>query len=351
MKYVKVKQQPSVLTPPPTSLSPAVCFFTTTGELSTVFMALSLYLYLLLVSLAVFPSPSQAASTHQRLVLLLYAPAPAVLMGPQLAAAGILGEQGGAHETFVGSVELILASIALLPIVASVWFARRVRSFPSPPGISGLLSELQAQIAEEVARSGGGGSGSANGFTGKGGARGHQESAAELAASALARPNGHGACGKCLHADGGQGAIFVETDRERVSVGVGVTLGPGFRVVACDCPQKDRAAPSGWCEFCRCVCKVCGGCKEATRALKASRGARGRQAGGEGEAGFSGEVGAAATVGVVSVAVLYAGLWAFGMRVMAAPCHCLWAMSAMGVVLCALQWGAWRDAASGLGKP
>lgn len=315
-----------------------------------VFMALSLSLYVLLVSLAIFPASSPTASTYQRLILLLYAPAPAVLMGPQLAAAGILARQGGAHEPFVASGELALASLALLPIIASVWFARRALPFPSPPGIGAVLAELKAQIEEDVARSLDGGDGGAGGFNGGGGAGGHQGSATALAAAALARPNGHGACGKCLHADGGHGAVFVETDQERVLVGAGVALGPGFRVVACDCPQRDRAAPSGWCEFCRCVCKVCGGCKEATRVLKASRGARGREAGGGEGAGFSEPVGAAAGVGVVSVAVLYAGLWAFGMRVMAAPCHSLWALSAMGGVLCALHWGVARDAASGLGR-
>ncbi|CAN0564569.1 unnamed protein product, partial [Ectocarpus sp. 12 AP-2014] len=66
-------------------------------------------------------------------------------------------------------------------------------------------------------------------------------------------------CGKCLHAEGGENAVFVETDRERVRVGPGVSLGPGFRVVACDCPQREPASPSTWCAFCRCVCKVCGG--------------------------------------------------------------------------------------------
>ncbi|CAN0417966.1 unnamed protein product [Laminaria digitata] len=320
-----------------------------------VFMALSLSLYILLVSLALFPASSPTASAHQRLLLLLYAPVPAVLMGPQLAAAGILANRGGAHESFVAARELVLASLALIPIIASVCFARRARSFPSPPGISGLLAELKAQVDEEVARSmdGAYGNGSAASISanGGGGSSGQQGSTAALAAAALARPNGHGACGKCLHADGGHGAVFVETDQERVQVGAGVALGPGFRVVACDCPQRERATPSSWCEFCRCVCKVCGGCKEATRALKASRVSRGREAGGGGGGpGFSEEVGAAAVVGVVSVAGLYAGLWAFGVRVVAAPCHSLWALSAMGAVLCALHWGVAIDAASGLGR-
>ena len=123
------------------------------GELSMAFMALSLSLYVLLVSLAIFPASSTAASAHQRLILLLYAPVPAVLMGPQLAAAGILAQRGGAHESFVASEELAQASLALLPIIASVWFARRARPFPSPPGISGFLAELKAQVDEDLATS------------------------------------------------------------------------------------------------------------------------------------------------------------------------------------------------------
>lgn len=342
--------QSFVCTRRPHFIPPPLRYTIGTGELSMVLMALSLSLYILLVSLTIFPASSPTASAHQRLILLLYAPAPAVLMGPQLAAAGILARQGGPHESFVASAELALVSLALLPIIASVWFARRARPFPSPPGIGGLLAELKARMEEEIARSMDGGDGSTGGFNGRGRTSGRRDSAAALAAAALARPNGHGACGKCLHADGGPGAIFVETDQERVLVGAGVTLGPGFRVVACDCPQREPATPSAWCEFCRCVCKVCGGCKEATRILKASRGARGREAeGGEGE-GFSEQVGVAAGVGVVSVAALYAGLWAFGMRVMAVPCHALWALSAMGTILCALHWAVARDEASRFGR-
>lgn len=313
-----------------------------TGELSMVFLALSLSLYMLLVSLVLFPASLPAASTHQRLLLLLYAPAPALLVGLQLSAAGVFLRGGGSHEPFVGSGELVLASLALLPMLASVWFARRARPFPSPPNIHGFLAELQAQMEEEVARANGGSVGGSRWERGSGG-----DSAAALAAAALERPNGHGACGKCLHADGGQGAIFVETEQEQVAVRAGVTVGPGFRVVACDCPHRERAAPSSWCEFCRCVCKVCGGCKEATRALRDSRFARGQGAELREETGLSDLLGAAAAVGLVSVAVLYVGLWAFGMRIMAAPCHSLGALAAMGCILCGLHWGVARDAAKG----
>lgn len=315
-----------------------------------VFLMLSVYLYALLGSLALFPSHSPVAATHQHLVLFLYAPVNALLIGPQMAAAGILLRRGGtSHEPFVGSAELALTSLALLPIIASVWLARRARPFPSPPGLHAFWAEFQTQWAEEVARANGRSSYGGYGMEGSGGS----SAAAGLAAAALERPNGHGACGKCLHADGGSGAIFVETDKERVSIGAGVTLGPGFRVVACDCPQREPAAPSSWCEFCRCVCKVCGGCKEAARAMRGARGAaRGAGGGtGRGREGLSDELGAASSIGLVSVVVLYAGLWAFGMKMMAEPCHALTALMTIGVVLCGMHWGVAKDTASGRGRP
>ena len=44
----------------------------------------------------------------------------------------------------------------------------------------------------------------------------------------------------------------------RVQVGRGVLVGPGFRVVKCDCrPHHERA--SDYCPFCLCRCKACGG--------------------------------------------------------------------------------------------
>lgn len=346
MNHLTKVSLPSPLPPSflPVSLSLSLSVL---GELSMVFFVLSLALYALLVSLAIFPAKAKTtaatALTHQRLLLLLYAPAPALLMGLQLAAAGVLLDKGGVHEPFVSSEELALASLALLPIIASVWFARRARPFPSPPGIHRFLSELQAQMEEEVTRANGGS------IPVKVEPRG--SSAADLAAMALERPHGHGACGKCLHADGGHGAVFVETDKERVCIGAGVTLGPGFRVVACDCPRREPAAPSGWCEFCRCVCGVCGGCKDAARALKKSRDfSRGRGPEGGEKTGLSDELGAASAVGLVIVAVLYVGLWAFGMRMMSAPCHCLGALAAIGVAMCGLHWGLARDAKMALKK-
>ncbi|CAN0076424.1 unnamed protein product [Hapterophycus canaliculatus] len=308
-------------------------------------MMLSVCLYALLGSLVLFPSHSPVAASHQHLVLCLYAPLNALLNGPQLAAAGILLRRGGAsHEPFVGSAELALTSLALLPIIASVWLARRAHPFPSPPGLHAFWAEFQAQWAEEVARANGGSIDGGYGMEGSGGS-----TVAGMAAAALERPNGHGACGKCLHADGGIGAIFVETNKDRVSIGAGVTLGPGFRVVACDCPQREPAAPSSWCEFCRCVCKVCGGCKEAVRAMRGARvtSTGGGSGTGRGREGLSDQLGAASSIGIVSVVVLYAGLWAFGMKMMAAPCHALTALATIGIVLCGMHLGVAKDAASG----
>lgn len=312
-----------------------------------VFTILSLSLYALLVSIALFPSHSPAAANHQQLVLLLYAPVYALLLGPHIAAAGILSRAGGPHDPFVAPAELAVASLALVPIIASVWQARRARPFPSPPSMHAFLAEFQALLAEEVARANGMSAGGVAGGERVGGG----STPAARAAAALERPHGHGACGKCFHPDGGPGAIYVETDKDRVAVGGGVTLGPGFRMVACDCPKREPAAPSGWCEFCRCVCKVCGGCKEAVRAARVTR--AGGSGGGIGVGGGGGggggaladALGAAAAVGIVAVVVLYVGLWAFGMRMMAAPCHALVALAVAGAALCGVHWGLAKDAA------
>ncbi|CAM9406051.1 unnamed protein product [Ectocarpus sp. 6 AP-2014] len=333
------------------SLPPTFREVTMKNELSIVFMMLSVSLYALLGSLVLFPSHAPAAANHQHLVVFLFAPINALLNGPQIAATGILlRRQGPSHEPFVASSELALASLALLPIIASVWLARRARPFPSPPGMHAFLAEFQFQLAEEVARANGG---SIAGGTADG--RGSSGGIAALAAAALERPNGHGACGKCLHADGGEGAVYVETDRDRVRVGPGVSLGPGFRVVACDCPQREPASPSTWCEFCRCVCKFCGGCKEAVRAIRGGRvssreGRRGAGGAGGGAKDLSDVLGAAASMALVSVLVLYVGLWAFGMRMVAVPCHGLIALAVIGAVLCGMHWGVQKDAASGRRK-
>ena len=297
-------------------------------------MVLSLALYALLVSLALFPATLPAVATHQRLLLLLYAPVPAVLIGPQIAASQLLLGRGGMHECFVRWGEMALVSLALLPIISSVWFARRSRPFPSPASMHTFIVNLRRQMEEEAARAYGVGSFDRGDFgTGA-------STAVDLAAVALEHPNGHGACEICLHADGGHGAVFVETGQELVSIGGGVTLGPGFMVVACDCPRREPATPSSWCEFCRCVCEVCGGCKDAVRALRGSRASKGRV---EKETANE-DLQAASAIGLVSVAVLFLSLWAFSMRLMSEPCHALVAMSGMGVIICGLHWGVAKDA-------
>lgn len=309
-------------------------------------MIMSFSLYALLGSLVLFPSHMPVAANHQHLVLFLYAPIFALILGPQMAATDILLHRGGAmHDPFVASAELALTSLALLPIITSVWLARRARPFPSPPGIHAVWAEFQARWAEEVARANGGGVGGVAGWEND--RVGGESTASILADEALAQMNGHGTCGACLHADGGPGAIFVETDKERVSIGGGVSLGPGFRVVACDCPKREPAAPSSWCEFCRCICKVCGGCKEAVRAVRGARvGARGGR-GGAGVGGLDDEIRVASSVALVAVIVLYSGLWMLGMRMVATPCHALSALTVIGAVLCGMHWGLGKDEKSG----
>lgn len=293
---------------------------------------LSLVLYGLLVSLAVFPATSQGVATHQRLLLLLYAPAPVVLVGPQVAAVQLLLGRGGLHESFVGWGEMGMTSLAMLPIILSVWFARCAYPFPSPRSIRGFLIDLRRQM-EEVSRCNGGIS------PGQGAYRTYQKGAIELEYS-----EEHGRCMACLHEDGGYGAVYVETGVQLEYVGGGVTVGPRFRVVACDCPRREPASPSSWCEFCRCVCDICGGSREAARLLKGSRVLRGRAE----EMVASEELRATSAVGLVSAAVLYLGLWAFGMKLMSEPCYALVAMSGMGVMVCCLHWGDVKDGDNGL---
>lgn len=245
-----------------------------------------------------------------------------------MAAVQLLLGRGGPHESFVGWGEMGLASLATLPIISSLWFARRARPFPSPPSIRGFLMDLRRRMEEEVARSNGGVS------TGQGAYGTRQKGAVELEYS-----EEHGTCTACLHEDGGYGAVYVETEVQLEYVGGGVTVGPGFRVVACDCPRREPASPSSWCEFCRCVCDICGGSREAVRLLKGSRVFRGRAE----EMVASEELRATSAVGLVSAAVLYLGLWAFGMKLMSEPCYALVAMSGMGAMMCCLHWGLAKD--------
>lgn len=310
--------------------------------MSVVFLALSLSLYALLGSMAVFPSASSIGATfHQRLLVLLYAPVPALLIGPQLAAAGLLYRNAGPkYPSFIAPGELMLMSLAILPMLLSAWNARQGKQFPAAPSIRGFVAEWQALMQEELSRNNGGSVPRGNGYTHGAAGAGGSDTAADLAREALEMPHGHSACGKCLHADGGKGAVFVETCEGMVSVGGGVTVGPGFRVTACDCPRREPAAPSTWCEFCRCVCDTCGGCKEAVRAVRRSN-MEGRPGAGRGcvNGAESGQIGPAGVVGVVSVGVMYVGLWCGGMTMLAEPCHCLWALAVVGMILCGMQRG------------
>lgn len=311
-----------------------------------IFLALSGSLYALLASLAIFPSSSSAGVLfHQRLVLLLYFPTLFILMGPQLAAAGLVFHHPGPqHETFISAGGLCLTCLALLPMLLSSWFARRGKSFPSPPSIRQFVSYVRAQIEDEALRAKNGGHLPHRNYGGDGSRRG--VSATDAALAALDVPHGHGSCGKCLHEDGAKNAVFAETDEGVVAVGGGVIVGPGFRVIACDCPRREPAAPSTWCEFCRCVCAACGGCKEAARAIRRSNAAdgwgagRGAQHGGVGNA----VIGPASVVGIVSACVVYFGLWGFGMKMMREPCHCVWGLGVIGLVLCGMRWAVDKEA-------
>lgn len=327
----------------------AVCASITiyAGEISVIFLALSGSLYALLASLAVFPSSSSSVGVlfHQRLVLLLYFPTVFLLFGPQLAAVGLVFRNPGPqHETFISAGEQCLTCLALLPMLLSSWFARRGKSFPSPPSIRQFVSYVRAQIEEEALRAKNGGHLPHKNYEGEGGRRGF--SATDSTLAALDVPNGHGSCNECLHEDGAKNAVFVETDAGAIAVGKGVMVGPGFRVIACDCPSREPAAPSTWCEFCRCVCATCGGCKEAVRAIRRSnaadgRGARrGAQNGGVGTA----VIGPASVVGIVSACVVCLGLWGCGIRMLREPCHCMWGLGVIGVVLCGMRWAVDREA-------
>lgn len=316
------------------------------GELSVVFLSVSLILHALLGSLVLFPAPSARIAAHQHMLLLLYAPAPAFLLGPQLAAIRILTRNAAAeNEAFVSPIALVSMSLALVPVIVSVWHARVGREFPSPPGIRGFLAFVQMQMERDLA--------AANGLNdesfkvnGEGCSKRASESAdAELVTAALESPHGHGACGKCLHEDGGRGAVFVETDRGMIPVGGGVTLGPGFRVVACDCYRRESDSLSTWCEFCSCLCDACGGCKEAGRAFRRSRKPDAgdlRRGGSTGE--MTDRLGRAGSTGLLSVFVVYLGLWYWGMKMMEAPCHCMFALSVMGGILCSMHAALAKDA-------
>ncbi|CAN0347724.1 unnamed protein product, partial [Discosporangium mesarthrocarpum] len=148
----------------------------------------------------------------------------------------------------------------------------------------------------------------------------------------------HSACKACLHEDGGGGALYEETDEGRVALGGGVSIGPGFRVLSCDCPKRHRAAPSGWCGFCRCRCKTCGGGKEAARAwAKEAAGWGEDHRGGHSDPEFLREASPGAGFGAVFAAALLLGLWFAGMRIISTPCYCLPVLGAVSLGLCLLK--------------
>lgn len=310
------------------------------GEASFAFLSVSLAILMLLGSFVLLPSSTAAEAAHQRMLLLLYGPTPLLLVGSQLAAVRVLFlDAGGNTSAYVSTAALAFMSVALLPVLGSVWCARVGYLFPSPPSIRGVVLQLQEQMQRELAEQANGPNG-----VGRNTAMGkhHMEDplVTDEISGGLEHPHGHGACGGCLHEDGGRGAIFVETEKGSVSVGEGVTLGPGFRVIACDCPTLEPGAPAMWCEFCSCVCDVCGGCIEAVKALRRARraadGGRGsRERGSDGE--MPTRLGHAGLTGVVSVVFLYLGLWSWGMKMIETPCHSIFALYAIGTVLCLMH--------------
>ncbi|KAH9126942.1 hypothetical protein LEN26_007905 [Aphanomyces euteiches] len=68
-----------------------------------------------------------------------------------------------------------------------------------------------------------------------------------------------GDCTECFVEDGGVGAIFVQAETPATKhMRGGVTLGPTFRVVACDCGLRNIPHRE-YCAFCRRTCSSCGG--------------------------------------------------------------------------------------------
>lgn len=69
-------------------------------------------------------------------------------------------------------------------------------------------------------------------------------------------------CPHCVFEDGGDGAIYVECEVSKYAnskTTSDIWLGPTFKVVACDCFHRYRNEPSLHCDFCRRVCRLCGG--------------------------------------------------------------------------------------------
>jgi hypothetical protein len=112
--------------------------------------------------------------------------------------------------------------------------------------------------------------------------------------------------------------------RRRSVISSTVFLGPGFRVVSCDC-RGHFADPEDYCGFCLCRCTTCGG-SPVGRALSsyASRAAYGSGAG-------EGELARVAWMAmVVGLVVLAGGGLVTGLE---APYRCLYCLAAAGAAL------------------
>jgi hypothetical protein len=262
-------------------------------EALLIFLSMCAVLAGVLVSFLVAPSALPHVARYQRLLLLLYLPALPLSLGLAWVAGEVLVRGARFSPEFVSAPRVLLACAVLLPILCCSILGRMGRScFGSGEGGS---SEPSVPSSRRVTSS------------------------------------SHGQCDACFHEDGGKGALFVETDRGCVSVGGGVTIGPGFRVVACDCMQRwDRLrqrAPR-LCRFCRCVCTTCGGGGQADPAAA--------------DGGLGGILDClphrALRIGIGACAL--ASLPLVALRLLAAPYECMYLMSALAAGLCVLSLSA-----------
>ncbi|CAN0004384.1 unnamed protein product, partial [Choristocarpus tenellus] len=295
-------------------------------------MLLSGLLYALLASFMLFPSRRPAAAAHQRFLLIIYAPLPPLLIGLHVVAVKVLGgydlsSHWGMSQTYKPTGDLANAIFLLTPLCLSALLARCAQVFPSPPSVLSLWAKVQAQIESEVKSRQGGKNGTNGDWQGT-------RASTNSGHVPHARLNGHGSCDACLHEDGGVGAMYTETDIGRITLSGGVSLGPGFRVLVCNCPIRDRSTPALWCEFCLCCCKVCGGEKEAARVWSSGDEGWGPGRSDKSETGMPGP---GAGLGAVAVLVLYLCLWLAGLRLIATPCHCLSLLSCVAILLCAIH--------------
>ena len=105
----------------------------------------------------------------------------------------------------------------------------------------------------------------------------------------------HASCDACVHEEGGVGALYRDVSESGSPVAPGVWIGTTFRVVSCDCWERQRRAAAAEarraaaaaasatrgaasaaaaaaapkfqpCEYCACVCLACGGDAQAADA-------------------------------------------------------------------------------------